>query len=103
MGWVGGLVGVGCYDKLCCPASPRLLLGLDLRLGCDNEPKKRSRIPNIVWSQNAETHQNCFQILKGSKFKMYLIINMNTYSCQIFTPIKCCFNSFILHAFMPGC
>ena len=30
MGWVGG------YDQLCCPASPKLLLGLDLGLGCDN-------------------------------------------------------------------
>ena len=28
--------GVGCYDQLCCPASPKLLLGLDLGLGCDN-------------------------------------------------------------------
>ena len=32
-GWVGGWVG--CYDQLCCPASPKLLLGLDLGLGCD--------------------------------------------------------------------
>ena len=30
MGWGG------CYDRLCCPASPKLLLGLDLGLGCDN-------------------------------------------------------------------
>ena len=29
-GWLGG------YDQLCCPASPKLLLGLDLGLGCDN-------------------------------------------------------------------
>ena len=36
MGW-GGWGGVGgCYDQLCCPASPKLLLGLDLGLGCDN-------------------------------------------------------------------
>ena len=38
-GWVGwgGWGGVGgCYDQLCCPASPKLLLGLDLGLGCDN-------------------------------------------------------------------
>ena len=28
--WVGG------YDQLCCPASPKLLLGLDLGLCCDN-------------------------------------------------------------------
>ena len=28
---------MGCYDQLCCPASPKLLLGLDLGLGCDNE------------------------------------------------------------------
>ena len=36
MGW-GGVGGVGgCYDQLCCPASPKLLLGLDLGLGCDN-------------------------------------------------------------------
>ena len=26
---------LGCYDQLCCPASPKLLLGLDLGLGCD--------------------------------------------------------------------
>ena len=32
MGWVG----VGGYDQLCCPASPKLLVGLDLGLGCDN-------------------------------------------------------------------
>jgi len=31
MGW-GWWVG---YDQLCCPASPKLLLGLDLGLGCD--------------------------------------------------------------------
>ena len=37
-GWVGGVGGVGWvggYDQLCCPASPKLLLGLDLGLGCD--------------------------------------------------------------------
>ena len=28
--------GVSGYDQLCCPASPKLLLGLDLGLGCDN-------------------------------------------------------------------
>ena len=33
VGWGGG---VGGYDQLCCPASPKLLLGLDLGLGCDN-------------------------------------------------------------------
>ena len=27
---------MGGYDQLCCPASPKLLLGLDLGLGCDN-------------------------------------------------------------------
>ena len=31
-GWAG-------YDQLCCPASPKLLLGLDLGLDCDNSPK----------------------------------------------------------------
>ena len=32
----------GCYDQLCCPASPKLLLGLDLGLGCDkNEVEMR--------------------------------------------------------------
>ena len=43
MGWVdgvggwGGLCGwVGGYYQLCCPASPKLLLRLDLGLGCDN-------------------------------------------------------------------
>ena len=30
---------MGGYDQLCCPASPKLLLGLDLGLGCDNSPK----------------------------------------------------------------
>ena len=49
MGWVGGwgeVVGclewsgwVGGYDQLCCPASPELLLGLDLGLDCDNTDK----------------------------------------------------------------
>ena len=34
VGWVGW-GGVGGYDQLCCPASPKLLLGLDLGLGCD--------------------------------------------------------------------
>ena len=34
---MGGWGGVGgCYDQICCPASPKLLLGLDLGLGCDN-------------------------------------------------------------------
>ena len=28
--------GWGGYDQLCSPASPKLLLGLDLGLGCDN-------------------------------------------------------------------
>ena len=32
-GWVGG---VGCYDQLCCPTSPKLLLLVDLGLVCDN-------------------------------------------------------------------
>ena len=32
----GGWGGVGCYDQLFCSASPKLLLGLDLGLGCDN-------------------------------------------------------------------
>ena len=36
VGWVGWVGGVGGYDQLCCPASPKLLLGLDLGLGCDN-------------------------------------------------------------------
>ena len=36
---VGGVGGVGGYDQLCCPASPKLLLGLDLGLGCDNNNK----------------------------------------------------------------
>ena len=31
--WVGR---GGGYDQLYCPASPKLLLGLDLGLGCDN-------------------------------------------------------------------
>ena len=35
-GWGGWVGGVGGYDQLCCPASPKLLLGLDLGLGCDN-------------------------------------------------------------------
>jgi len=34
-GW-GGMDALGGYDQLCCPASPKLLLGLDLGLGCDN-------------------------------------------------------------------
>ena len=29
-------MGWGGYDQFCCPASPKLLLGLDLGLGCDN-------------------------------------------------------------------
>ena len=33
---------MGCYDQLCCPASPKLLLGLDLGLGCDNCRKETS-------------------------------------------------------------
>ena len=38
VGWVGwgGVGGVSGYDQLCCPASPKLLLGLDLGLRCDN-------------------------------------------------------------------
>ena len=35
-GWVGWVGVVGGYDQLCCPASPKLLLGLDLGIGCDN-------------------------------------------------------------------
>ena len=31
-----GWVEWGGYDQLCCQASPKLLLGLDLGLGCDN-------------------------------------------------------------------
>ena len=33
--FVGGWGGVGGYDQLCCPVSPKLLLGLNLGLGCD--------------------------------------------------------------------
>ena len=33
--------GVGGYDQLCCPASPKLLLGLDLGLGCDKNSFKK--------------------------------------------------------------
>ena len=33
---MGGVGGWGGYGQLCCPASPKLLLGLDLGLGCDN-------------------------------------------------------------------
>ena len=34
LGWWGG-----GYDQLCCPASPKLLFGLDLGLDCDNGAK----------------------------------------------------------------
>ena len=48
MGWGGvggvGWGGVGCYDQLCCPTSPKLLLGLDLGLGCDNNLKSSIRM-----------------------------------------------------------
>ena len=40
-----GCCGVGGYDQLCCPASPKLLLGLDLGLGCDNKNGVMLRIP----------------------------------------------------------
>ena len=52
----GGVGGVGGYDQLCCPASPKLLLGLDLGLGCDNtwtsaslgfSPTSLSKVPSI--------------------------------------------------------
>ena len=36
VGWVVGGDGWGGYDQSCCQASPKLLLGLDLGLGCDN-------------------------------------------------------------------
>ena len=36
--------GVGCYDQLCCPVSPKLLLGLDLGLGCDKIGNKKLEI-----------------------------------------------------------
>ena len=29
------LLRICVYDQLCCPASPKLLVGLDLGLGCD--------------------------------------------------------------------
>ena len=51
--WVGGWGGgggvgwVGGYDQLCCPASPKLLLGLDLGLGCDNNVKIFSMFTKI--------------------------------------------------------
>ena len=49
MGW-GGWGGVGgCYDQLCCPASPKLLLGLDLGLGCDKKHNHQSEdFKNLV-------------------------------------------------------
>ena len=46
-GWVGW-GGVGGYDQLCCPASPKLLLGLDLGLGCDKIPKQLSQTPDKI-------------------------------------------------------
>ena len=48
--WIGGWGG--CYDQLCCPASPKLLLGLDLGLGCDNSAVSRQGSNHnlvIVW------------------------------------------------------
>ena len=48
MGWVGG------YDQLCCPASPKLLLGLDLGLGCDKKAK-------FTWTAR---HQKHFDLIK---------------------------------------
>ena len=44
-GWVGW---VGGYDQLCCPASPKLLLGLDLGLGCDNSNLHTCHNPHVM-------------------------------------------------------
>ena len=38
---------MGGYDQLCCPASSKLLLGLDLELGCDNNVKIFSMFTKI--------------------------------------------------------
>ena len=40
--------GVGGYDQLCCPASPKLMLGLDLGLGRDNK-KWRNVTDTNIW------------------------------------------------------
>ena len=54
MGGVGWVVGwLGGYDQLCCPASPKLLLGLDLGLGCD---KKLEMIDRILLRNILDAH-----------------------------------------------
>ena len=53
--WLGGW---GNYDQLCCPASPKLLLGLDLGLGCDNMGLRLAQ-PQLVF-----TLLDCFDVLK---------------------------------------
>ena len=54
--------GVGGYDQLCCPASPKLMLGLDLGQGCDNillKSKKceHLKILNIFFLENVKSKE----------------------------------------------
>ena len=53
MGWGGG------YDQLCCPASPKLLLGLDLGLGFDNS--------TFYCCLNVDKTVRILKILKGQR------------------------------------
>ena len=46
-GWVFGVGWVNGYDQLCCPASPKLLLGLDLGLGCNNVSQLKTANPKF--------------------------------------------------------
>ena len=52
------------YDQICCPASPKLLLGLDLGLGCHNKGFKdhKSNLLTRICNENeSKQHVNAIK------------------------------------------
>ena len=63
-GWDGvGWGGVGGYDQLCCPASPKLLKGLYLGLGCD----KWLKVNDKMEQNHRKKIQQSYLICKRAK------------------------------------
>ena len=57
-------MGWGGYDQLCCQASPKLLLGLDLGLGCDNNliSKDGTHLIEVVGSESKQVHSKIYLV-----------------------------------------
>ena len=72
--WVGGMGGWGGYDQLCCPASPKLLLGLDLGLGCDKIIKFGE---NLYFKSDRNSSNDGTFLIKGIGWKFTSVMKIN--------------------------